>query len=79
MARATDWVDTLIGLNTGTGAQASVEVDGGSTAVVLRGVTIVRTIIAISIHSSTVAGAWGIQEVDRLLHSLQQNFPRVNA
>ena len=64
MARRTDWGDTLIGLTIPTGLQADVETDGGSTKVVQRGTTVVRTLIMLDFLSTTVAGAWGVQLVD---------------
>ncbi len=62
--RQTDWVDTRIGLTIANNAQDTARVDGGSTQVVLRGTTIIRTIVSLYIVSTTVAGAWGIQELD---------------
>ena len=64
MPRQMDWIDTRIGLNIANAAQAFTDVDGGSTQVVQRGTTIIRTIISLHFTSDDVAGAWGVQDVD---------------
>ncbi len=64
MPRQMDWIDTRIGLTVASGAQGNTDVDGGSTQVVQRGTTIIRTIISIHLASTTVAGAWGTQIID---------------
>ncbi len=64
MPRMTDWVDTRIGLTATTGSQVSTRVDGGSTQVVQRGTTIIRTIVSLDMSSSSVAGAFGVQIAD---------------
>ena len=64
MPRQMDWIDTRVGLNIVDGAQGVTAIDGGSTQVVQRGTTIIRTIITLHVMSSTVAGAWGAHVVD---------------
>jgi hypothetical protein len=65
MARMMDWIDTRIGLNVANAAVPGfLAIDGGSTQVVQRGTTIIRTIIALYLSSDDVAGAWGVQDVD---------------
>ena len=63
-ARQTDWVDTLVGFNLATGTQDNTRIDGGSTQVVLRGVTIIRTILNLSVISLSIAGAYGVQAMN---------------
>jgi len=64
MPRLTDWVDTRVGLTVTAGSQDNTRVDGGSVQTTLRGITIVRTILAFGAFSTSVAGAWGIQQLD---------------
>jgi len=60
MARATDWQDTPLGpADFGGGLSTNVDLSGGLTAADLRGSTIIRTIVSISLSSATVSGAWG--------------------
>ena len=64
MARPTDWIDTRISIAPNSGGQANTSLVSGFTGIDLRGVTVVRTIIRLSLFSTTVAGAWGVQTVD---------------
>ncbi len=64
MPRKTDWIDSRIGLTVASASTDFVEVDGGSTQVVQRGTTVIRTIVDLYLQSSTVAGAWGTQVLD---------------
>ncbi len=64
MPRPTDWQDTIMNLGAGSGAQASISLDGALTAADLRGATLIRTIVRLGAFSTTVAGAWGLQRVD---------------
>jgi len=62
VTRQVDWQDTQISLEIATGAQGSTRVDGSVTDVVARRLTVIRTIIALDVFSTSVAGAWGVQE-----------------
>ena len=64
MPRQMDWIDTRIGQSTASGTQDSTDIDGGSTQLVQRGTTIIRTIVSLDLFSETVAGAWGVQTMD---------------
>ncbi len=64
MPRQMDWIDTRIGFTLATGFQFGTDIDGGSTQVVQRGTTIIRTIIKLGMSSNSVAGAWGLQLID---------------
>ena len=62
--RATDWIDTVLAQDTATGAQSLVSLMTGVAPVNVRRQTLVRTIIELSLYSTTVVGAWGTQGVD---------------
>jgi len=62
VTRQVDWTDTVVSETIASVAQGSVRVDGSVTDVVARRLTVVRTIISLDILSTTVAGAWGVQE-----------------
>jgi len=65
MARATDWIDTILNLAPAAGGgAASLSLDGVLTAADLRGATVIRTIVRLNVSSTSVAGAWGVQRVD---------------
>ena len=62
--RQTDWVDTVLSLTVVSGASQEVSLLSGVAPVNMRGTTAIRTIIELSMHSATVAGAWGTQELN---------------
>jgi len=62
--RMTDWVDTVISLGAGDGAQATASLLTGLAPVNLRGATVIRSIIELDLSSASVAGAWGVQRLD---------------
>ncbi len=62
--RASDWIDSLVGLATATGGQSNVSLMSGVAPVNVRRQTLVRTLIELSLYSTTVAGVWGTQIVD---------------
>ena len=64
MARPTDWVDTQIDSTISRSGQVNKSLITGLAPEEMRGVTLIRTIISVSVCSSTVAGAWGLQRVD---------------
>ena len=64
MPRMTDWVDTVVVLDAATGAQDFISLITGLAPVNMRGVTLVRTLVRLSLQSATVAGAWGTQNVN---------------
>ena len=59
--RASDWIDTLIGFTVATGAQDLTSLMTGVAPVNVRRQTLVRTLIDLSLYSTSVAGAWGTQ------------------
>jgi len=64
MPRSTDWVDTVIGTLVASGAQNLQTLITGLTPADMRGATLIRTLIMLSLSSNTVAGAWGVQRLD---------------
>jgi len=62
--RATDWVDTRLGLTIPVSGQFLSSLLSGLTQEELRGATIVRTILTLGVCSETVAGAWGNMVID---------------
>ena len=62
--RPTDWIDSDISAGVASGAQLLTTLLPGLAPEDFRGATVIRTIIALSFHSVTVAGAWGVQKVD---------------
>jgi len=62
--RASDWIDTLVNINTASGAQSLLSLMTGVAPVNVRRQTLVRTLLTLGIFSTTVAGAWGVQAVD---------------
>jgi len=62
VTRQVDWQDTQISLEIASGAQGNTRVDGSVTDVVARRLTAIRTIISMDVFSTSVAGAWGVQE-----------------
>jgi len=62
VTRPVDWQDTQVSEAVVSGAQGSIRVDGSVTDVVARRMTAIRTIISLDVFSTTVAGAWGVQE-----------------
>ncbi len=64
MARPTDWVDTLIEDTTATQTTSPpISLLGGLTLADMRGLTLIRTIIRLSLSPITTAGAWGVANV----------------
>jgi len=63
VTRQVDWQDTQVSEAVVSGAQGSVRVDGSVTDVVARRMTAIRTIISLDVFSTTVAGAYGVQEI----------------
>ena len=63
MPRPTDWIDTSVGVSIGNGAQGNVSLMTGVAPVNMRGMTLIRTIISLSMFSTEVAGAWGVQVI----------------
>ncbi len=64
MARPTDWVDTVHSTAVVSGGQAVNSLLGALAPEDYRGATLIRTILAIGLTSTTVAGVWGTQVVD---------------
>ena len=64
MPRATDWNDTLINLSPTSGAQGLTTLQGSFAPEDMRGVTVIRTIVSLSMFSETIAGAYGVQRLD---------------
>ena len=64
MPRPTDWVDTVINLEVSTGNQSVTSLVTGLSPQDMRGVTVIRTIIMLGMFSNTVAGAYGVQQLD---------------
>ena len=63
MPRQTRWIDTVVGLTGASGANAAVSLLTGVGPVDTRGVTIIRSIMRLTVVSTTVAGVWGGQNV----------------
>ena len=61
MPRPTDWIDSIVGFSAATSSQSQVSLMTGVAPVNMRGMTLIRTIVSVSVFSITVAGAWGIQ------------------
>ena len=57
--RATDWIDSNVTLVIASGAQNNVTLMTGVAPVNVRRQTLVRTIIELSVYSTTEAGVWG--------------------
>jgi len=64
MPRQTDWVDTNNALVITAGSQQSLSLITGLSPGDMRGATLIRTIVRMSLSSTSVAGAWGVQKVD---------------
>ncbi len=64
MPRATDWIDTIINMDISNAGGDINSLMTGVAPVNMRGMTVIRTIIALSLYSATVAGAWGVQSVN---------------
>ena len=64
MPRRTVWVDNLLNIGAGTGAENRVSLLTGMAPADTRGTTIVRMVYDFNLMSQTTAGAWGIQLVD---------------
>ena len=62
MARPTDWQDTTIAFSMVSGANTSLGLVGSLSTADLRGATLIRTIVRLDFHSTTVAGAWGVHQ-----------------
>ena len=72
MARRNKWQDTLVALTVGSGTQGSESLMGTVTPNESEGETLVRTIAELSMNSTTVAGAWGLQILDIGLGMMSQ-------
>ena len=64
MSRQTRWIDTVVDQNAANGANAALSLLGGVGPVDTRGVTIIRTMVRLAFRSTSVAGAWGTQDVN---------------
>ena len=64
MARATDWIDTLIDTSVAGGAQSLTSLMTGVVPVNVRRQTLIRTILMLELFSATIAGAWGTEVLD---------------
>ena len=64
MPRPTDWIDTHVTLSINSGAQGLQSLMTGVAPVNMRGMTLIRTIISLGMFSTTVAGAWGLQDIN---------------
>ena len=62
--RASDWIDTLFDFSLATGAQNLSILMTGVAPINVRRQTLIRTIIRLSLVSTTTAGAWGTQLLD---------------
>ncbi len=63
-ARPTDWIDTLIDQDVLSASGQHESLMTGVAPVNMRGMTLIRTIISLHVQSTTVAGAWGAQQLD---------------
>ena len=59
MPRPTDWVDTVLSLSITSGGQSNVSLITGLAPSDLRGATLIRTLIRMTMSSTTISGAWG--------------------
>ncbi len=64
MARPTDWVDTLISFSVANAGQTNTSLITGLSPADMRGATLIRTLVKFGFASQTVAGAWGVQEIN---------------
>ena len=64
MPRPTDWNDTLLAETVASTGQGIASLTSNLSSVDLRGATLIRTILTISMYSSSVSGAWGTQRVN---------------
>jgi len=64
MARPTDWIDTILDRDVLTATNGAVSLMTGVLPHDMRGMTVIRTILALGVQSTTVAGAWGTARVD---------------
>ncbi len=64
MARATEWQDTLISQTVVSAGQTVFSLMGDIAQREQRGLTVIRTLIRLSTHSSSIAGAYGVQLLD---------------
>ena len=64
MARRTKWEDTLLSISVASGAGSTQSLMGSVTPNESEGETIVRCIGDLWLFSTTVAGAWGAEQVD---------------
>ena len=64
MPRPTDWVDTVLSLSVTSGGQANVSLITGLAPADMRGATLIRTMIRMSMSSTTIAGAWGTTQMN---------------
>jgi len=62
--RPTTWEDTIIARDLPSGTQQLNGLVLGLSAQDQRQATVIRTIISLWLHSTTVAGAWGAQRID---------------
>ncbi len=64
MARMTDWQDTIVSELVASGGVAVNSLTGVLTLGEQRGMTLVRTLVRLDFSSNTVAGAWGVNQLD---------------
>ena len=64
MARRTVWEDQLLSITIGSGSQGAVDLMPGLVQDEGRGMTLTRMIGALSLFSTSVAGAYGVQILD---------------
>ena len=62
--RASDWIDTTVDRGIASAAQDLFSLMTGVAPVNVRRQTLVRTLITLDLFSETVAGAWGVQQLD---------------
>ena len=79
MPRPTDWIDTLVDESITTTADKSKSLMTGVAPVNMRGMTLIRTILMLTLYSNTTAGAWGVQRVDMGIGVASQDAFAANA
>ncbi len=63
-ARPTDWLDTRLGMTVTSGGQQNQSLMGAVTNIEARRYTCIRMFVRIECHSNSVAGAYGVQQLD---------------
>jgi len=65
MPRMTDWLDTVINFSVATGAVATpLSLITGLAPSAMRGTTLIRTLVRLSLNSSEIAESYGVQTVN---------------